>query len=112
MNDDMHMEIVEERLKAFIFPNTPVTAEEIEAFGRAVYLQTEHEHQMKMASGNEEVNIPNGVSSFTLGHFSMSFAGKGYQNSAVLTKDSICPTAYSILLRAGLLYRGVTTREG
>lgn len=110
--DDKHLEIVEERLKAFIFPNTPVTEEELEAFGRAVYVEAEHEKQMEEASGSEEIHLPNGVSSFSIGHFSMSFAGKGYQNGAVLTKDTICPTAYSILLRAGLLYRGVVTREG
>lgn len=110
--NDMHTEVVEENLKAFIFPNTPVTQEEIEAFSRAVYVQAEHEKQMQETYGSEGIELPNGVSSFSIGHFSMSFAGNGYQNGAVLTKDTICPTAYSILLRAGLLYRGVDTREG
>lgn len=98
---------MEERIRAFIFPNVPRTPDEVEAFNKAVQHQIEHEKAIVESMDIEDVNLPNGVSSFHIGNFSMSFADDGYRNSAVLTKETICPVAYGILLRSGLLYRGV-----
>ena len=98
------------RMLAFIFPNTPVTQDEVRAFENAVLLQVQHEKAIK-ASGMGE--IPEGVTSFQIGHFTMSFAD-GYSSSsgARLTRKTICDGAYGLLLRAGLLYKGVERECG
>lgn len=110
---DTHAELhgqtdgMRERILAFIFPNVPKTEEEREAVERAVAFQIDHEKAIRDSLEVDDVNLPNGVSSFTIGNFSMSFGDEGYKNNAVLTKETICPVAYSVLLRAGLLYKGV-----
>lgn len=91
-------------MSAFIFPNRPRTAEEKEAFSNAVYFQYEHEATKAM----DAQNIPEGVESFRLGDFSMTF-DKAFLTSR-LTVNTICPSAYGALLRCGLLYRGVEGR--
>ena len=95
---------MEPRMKAFIFPSIPRTDAEIAAFNTAVFYQIEHEKSIQ-ASMNE---IPQGVTSFHIGDFSMNFDGNGYD--ARLTRKTICPTAYGILLEAGLMYKGVEGR--
>ncbi len=95
------------RMLGFIFPNTPVTDEEKYAFDSAVLLQLQHEKALKAQMGE----IPDGVSSFTIGHFTMSFAD-GASCSSSLTRKTICDAAYGLLLRAGLLYRGVERARG
>lgn len=99
------LEMFRDKMHAFIFPNTPVTDAEQAVFEKAVRYQYAHEAtQAIKASG-----IPNGVESFKIGDFSMSF-GDGY-NDGRLTKKTICPSAYGLLLREGLLYKGVEGRR-
>ena len=52
--------------------------------------------------------LPDGTKSFSIGNFSMSFEDGSF--SSKLTRKSICPTAYGVLLEAGLLYKGVEGR--
>lgn len=101
-----------ERILSFIFPNVPRTPDEEEAVEKAVAFQIDHEKGIMDSMDIEDVNLPNGVQSFSVGNFSMSFANDGYRNGAILTKETICPVAYGVLLRAGLLYRGVGTAGG
>lgn len=97
---------MEPRIKAFIFPSIPVRDYEIEAFNKAVLYQINHE--MAMAEAMKEQPIPDGVKSFQIGNFSMSFEDGSF--SSRITKRTICPTAYGILLEAGLMYKGVEGR--
>ncbi len=92
-----------DRMKLFIFPNEARTEEETEAFGKAVSYQIVHEKSLQEQFG--EVRIPDGTTSFKIGDFSMTF-GEGFNGSG-LTRKTICQAAYSVLLRAGLLYRGL-----
>ena len=94
-----------EKLYAFIFPNVPRTEEETAAFEQAVRYQYEHEATRK----KQTQDLPEGVKEFSIGDFSMAFE-KGY-NDGRLTKKTICPAAYGLLLRHGLLYRGVEGRR-
>lgn len=94
------------RVKAFIFPSIPRADFEVEAFNQAVDYQIQHEKtQAAILQGQA---IPDGVSSFSIGNFSMSFANGSFDSR--LTKKTICPTAYGILLEAGLMYKGVEGR--
>lgn len=104
---DEEIEMMEDRISAYIFPNVPRTEEEKTAFNKAVLYQIAHEKTLADVLGEELSHLPDGTTSFSIGTFSMSFGNGGYKNSAVLTKESICPYAYSVLLRAGLLYKGV-----
>lgn len=105
---DIEIKMMRERMYAFIFPNVPQSEAEIAAFDRAVEYQIAHEETIASECGQLDVlqALPNGVSSFEIGTFSMSF-GSGYKKSATLDKNTICPYAYSVLLRSGLLYKGV-----
>ena len=100
---DREIELMRARILAFMFPNVPVTECEKEAVDKAVRLQIFHERQQTDLGGG--ANLPQGASGFTISDFSMSFE-KG-ANSTMLTKSNICSEAYGILLREGLLYRGV-----
>ena len=93
----------EKRLLAYIIPNTPASAGDAEAFEQAVYSQFIFENESRYKDVRE---LPQGVTRFKLGEFEMEFNGKRTV-SAVLTKSTISPAAYGILLRQGLLYRGV-----
>ena len=93
--------LMQEQMRLFIFPNAAETDAEIEAFNKAVTFQIAHEK-----SRQEQFDqIPDGVSGFKIGDFSMNFEA-GF-NDAGLNRKNICPAAYSVLLRAGLLYRGL-----
>ena len=100
---EMEKEIMQQRLLAFIFPNHPKTEREQEVFAKAVRYQIDHE-KTQADSNSEVVSIPNGVESFQIGDFSMSFDGNATDH---LTRKTICPCAYGLLLREGLLYKGV-----
>lgn len=102
------IEMIQERMYAFIFPNEPRSDAEKAAFDKAVDYQIAHEKTIASEYANLNVlqALPDGVSSFTIGTFGMEF-GNGYKKSSILNKDTICPYAYSVLLRAGLLYKGV-----
>ena len=107
---DSEVQMMSERMMAFIFPNRPRTQPEKEAFNKAVMYQIEHEKTISATLGEELAAMPDGTTSFTIGTFSMSFGANGYRNGAVLTKETVCPYAYSVLLTEGLLYKGVITR--
>lgn len=99
----MEKELMEQRMLAFIFPNHPRTAREKEVFAKAVRYQIDHEKTL--ADSNSEVgSLPHGVESFQIGDFSMTFDGSATDH---LTRKTICPYAYGLLLREGLLYKGV-----
>lgn len=93
--------LMEEQVRLFIFPNKAKTDAEVTAFNQAVAFQIAHEKSRQDQYGQ----IPDGVTSFKIGDFSMTF-GEG-SNKSGLTQANICPAAYSVLLRAGLLYRGL-----
>lgn len=95
------VDMMTDRMKLFIFPNEAKSEEEMEAFNKAVAYQIAHEKSLQTQIGD----IPNGVESFKIGDFSMNFE-KGV-NGTGLTRKTICEAAYSVLLRAGLLYRGL-----
>ena len=98
------LEPVRERMYAFCFPNVPRTLTEQEAFEQAVLLQYAHEETARQTVGD----VPEGVQGFRIGDFQMSFAqGSG---GGRLTRRTVCPTAYGLLLHNGLLYRGAEGR--
>ena len=84
------------KMSGFIFPNVPISDFERAAFERAVNYQIEHERQRRAAVG------------ITIGHFSASFDDSAFTGK--LTRKTICDAAYSELLLAGLLYRGLEGR--
>ena len=98
---------MERRMLAYIFPGTPRGAAELAAFSQAVLCQIAHEKTLAAGTGGSPA--PAGVESFTIGHFSMRME-PGAANPR-LTPKTLCPQAYGILLRAGLLYRGVEGRD-
>lgn len=99
-------ELMEPRMMAFIFPNKPRSCEERKAFDQAVKFQIDHEKSL--AERTSDAEIPEGTKAFTIGSFHMEFA-EGVFDSR-LTRKTICPSAYGVLLQAGLLYRGVEGR--
>lgn len=94
-------ELMRERLRLFIFPNEARSESEQAAFEQAAAFQIAHEKSLQERRGD----IPEGASSFKIGDFSMSFEEGA--NSAGLNRKTICEAAYAVLLRAGLLYRGL-----
>ena len=86
---------VREHLLGVIFPNTPVTPEERRAFLKALRLQRSWEEEQGQT-------LPAGIVSFEIGHFRAQTDGKVRRGAS-----GLCPAAYAVLLRAGLLYRGV-----
>ena len=96
--------LMEDRMRLFIFPNVPYTEEETAAFDKAVAYQIAHEKSREEKNGN----IPEGVEAFKIGDFSMNFSDG--VNASGLNRQTICQAAYSVLLRAGLLYRGLDGR--
>lgn len=101
--DEETMELMRERMYAYIFPNHPSTDEEKEAFEQAVLWQYQHDASSILASASAE--IPSGVESFKIGDFQMAFQD-GVLDQA-LNRRNVCPSVYGLLLRHGLLYRGV-----
>lgn len=97
-------EMMEDRIRLFMFPNEAKTEAELEAFDKAVAYQIAHEKSLQEQFGE----IPDGATSFKIGDFSMTF-GDG-MTGGKLTRKTICEAAYSVLLRAGLLYRGLEGR--
>lgn len=91
----VNAEYVRERLRAYIYPKTPSTEAQIEAFERAVLAQYEHE------TVNPVEAIPEGVASVSNDGVSVSYTQTG--RSAGYTQASIAPAAYAYLLNAGLL---------
>ena len=81
------------------------TLEEQQAFEQAAQMQYEHEESARL---NGEA-LPAGAAGFRIGEFSMSFE-KGTADDR-LTMKTVCPGAYGLLLRHGLLYRGAEGRR-
>ena len=96
--------LMKERMRLYIFPNAPATEDEVEAFDTAVAYQIAHDKSRE----SQYDDIPDGVTSFKIGDFSMNFSGG--VNDSKLTNKTICQAAYFVLLRAGLLYRGLEGR--
>ncbi|MBR1684055.1 MAG: hypothetical protein IJ708_02875 [Clostridia bacterium] len=94
------MERASLRLEAYMFPNRAVTEQEKAVFARAARLQAEHEASVQ----SDFPALPSEVSGFQIGHFQASLR-EGMQG-----RDSLCPLAYGLLLREGLLYRGIEGR--
>lgn len=103
---DEERALMRPRMKAFIFPTIPRKDYETEAFDEAMDLQIMHEKSL--AAVVDDIELPDGVKSFDIGEFSMSF--EDGMTSARLTKKTICPAAYGVLLEAGLMYKGVEGR--
>lgn len=103
---EQEIEMMSERILAFMFPNVPATEHEKKVFDKAVRFQIAHEKMQTDLGGG--ANIPQGASGFTISDFSMDFE-KG-ANSSYLTKSNMCSAAYGLLLREGLLYRGLEGR--
>lgn len=102
------VENMKARMLAFIFPNKPVTVEQVTAFEQAVMAQLVYEQNNAPEGEALAVlkSLPNGVESFTIGTFSMKFDGS-YNKNETLSKSTVCPQAYWLLLDSSLLYRGV-----
>lgn len=99
---DALVEDVEDRLLAYIIPNTPVRPDEIDAFCKAVYAQIAFE----TTDGNAQLGtMPSGVSAFQVNGFSATIDGASKDGVSTV---GISKRARAILLRAGLLYRGVS----
>lgn len=96
-------EFMASRLLAFIFPNDPRTDEEKESFRKALEYQIAHEKTAMNAAGS--ASIPQGTKAFKIGNFDMTFENGSFDG--LLTRKNVCPAAYGVLLRAGLLYKGV-----
>ena len=105
---DFERQYTRDKLLQFIFPNTPVTAEEKAAFERAVLYQIAHDREMAEASSE----VPTGATSFTIGHFSVELDKNATSGSDQMTKWTVCSAAYGVLLYAGLLYKGVERVRG
>ena len=100
MPTDTDLERVRERMRSFIFPNRASNEEEEAAFEQAVIWQ--YEHDATAAAAMED--LPPNVSRYTADHFTVEF------REAASMRANICPAAYSLLLRKGLLYRGLEGR--
>lgn len=96
------LERMRPRMMAFICPNNPETDAEIAAFDQAMKWQIAHEYSLAQRTSD----LPEGVKSFRIGDFSATLEDAGGE----LTRRTICPSAYGVLLQAGLLYRGVERR--
>ena len=91
-----HYDAVRERLLAYILPRRPQTQAQDDALALAVAAQTEFEE----ASGLGD--LPGGVASVTNDGVSVVFRDGG-QNSTGYSRDTLSPTAWSILRNAGLI---------
>ena len=91
-------EHIEERLKAYIHPNAAQTAEQREAFDRAVAAQLAHE------AAQDVGELPGNVQSLTIGSYSVTMSEP---TGGAYTRATICPAAWAILFNAGLLQRAL-----
>ena len=101
-NAECELERCEKRILAYIIPNTPGCAVQVEAFTNAVYAQIAADSKTAVSMGD----IPEGVTSFTVNGFSATLKGG---SGDVVSSGGICRDARAELLYAGLLYKGVAT---
>lgn len=88
------------RMLAAIFPNTPRTDAQQDAFDKAVDFQIRHE------KGRTSDELPAGARSVRIGHYSIEMQ-ENWNGGDILCRQSLCGAAYGVLLYAGLLYKGV-----
>lgn len=100
---EQHLKGTETRLLAYIAPSYPQCEAQAKALEQADYYQYDKENG---PNAQTNAQIPSGATSFTIGHFSMSFAERSKLESAYFPAG-ISPDARGQLLVAGLLYRGV-----
>ena len=93
---------IEARLKAYIHPNVPQTAEQEAAFDEAVTAQLAYEADQDVAS------LPGSVQSLSIGSYSVTMAEPA---GGAYTQATICPAAWAILFNAGLLKRALPTAK-
>ncbi|MBO6164484.1 MAG: hypothetical protein J6N77_05455 [Lachnospiraceae bacterium] len=87
-------------LESLMFPSVPSTAAEEAAVRRATWLQAVHTRTY----ASQTPDLPADVESFQIGHFRMQYRG-GRKS------QDICPAARALLLKEGLLYKGVERRR-
>lgn len=90
------LDMAAELLLDYLFPNMPVTEEEKAAFEKAKTFQAEH-----MLSTDPELGD---LKSLQIGHWRVE------RQNERRGSGGICPMARSVLLRAGLCYRGLEGR--
>ncbi len=98
------LERIREELYAFCFPNIPGDLETQAAFEQAARLQYAWEENRS----RERDDIPPWAESFQIGDFGMRLVP---ERQGGLTARTLCPAAYGLLLRHGLLYRGAEGRK-
>lgn len=103
INPDV-LQRIQDKMTAYIFPNIVRNESEQNAFDKACMYQYYHE----ATQAEKMKDIPDGAVAFKIGDFSMNF-DQGWLTSEINRKN-ICPAAYAVLLRQGLLYRGVEGR--
>ena len=92
------MERAQLLLEAFMFPNRALTEGQQQVMKRAARYQAEHD----LTLSQSVPPVPEDVSSMQIGHFQIA-----WDTGTRAQRDRICPSAYALLLREGLLYRGV-----
>lgn len=86
---------VRERLTAYIYPNRPASTAQEKAFEAAVAAQVEYEQR------NAETDVPESLSAFAIGDFSVT--AREASRSAAYTLETLSPYAWALLKNAGLL---------
>ena len=104
---EQELEYEKDRLLRFMFPNEPISEEENAMLTKAALYQAAHDRERAELSGR----IPPGARSYEIGHFRVEMGKDWEQLGDHLTRKTICSAAYSVLLRAGLLYKGVERTE-
>lgn len=95
-------EHIEERLKAYIHPNTAQTAEQETAFDEAVTAQLAYE------ASQDAAELPGNIQSLSIGSYSVTVAEPA---GGAYTQATICPAAWATLFNAGLLKRAMPTAK-
>lgn len=97
------MEAMRSKMLAYIYPNTPRTESQTDAFEKACRCQISHEKTAVAKQGKN--GLPDGTKTFAIGDFSMTFEDGTI--SSRISKRTVCPQAHGMLLLEGLLYKGV-----
>lgn len=95
---------IEERLRAYLLPRKPVTADELSALSRAVDAQAAFEASSGLG------DLPAGVQSVKNDGLSVTFREGGSGGSGY-TRDTISPVAWAILRNAGLIRYDLPTAK-
>lgn len=91
---------VRERLTAYIYPNSPKTPSQMEAFENAVEAQMKHEREYASYAA------PDGVAAYSNDGMSVTFDTSRGFNGANPARG-LCPDAYAYLFNAGLIGRAL-----